>query len=323
MSKFIKLVPCLCLPLLAVAFLSGCGGHATHSYKPRGPIAVKETFKGTYPIKVACTTGMVAELVRNVGGKHVEVTQMMHSAVDPHLYRASPGDITRLQESDLIFYSGLHLEGKMTDLFENMAQKKPVFPVAEYFTQEDVLHDEERTFDPHVWFDVSLWNKARGVVQEVLIKFDPQHADDYKKQGDDYKAELDKLHEYARTQLQTIPKKQRVLITAHDAFRYFGKAYDIEVKGIQGISTESEAGVGHIRELVDFLVANKIKAVFVETTINQKNMEALIDGCKARGHAVHIGGELYSDAMGKEGTEEGTYPGMVKHNVDTIVKALK
>jgi manganese/zinc/iron transport system substrate-binding protein len=297
--------------------------HGEHiEYQPRGPITIEKTYSGNYPIKVVCTTGMVADLARNVGGKHVEATQIMGADVDPHLYKANSGDIARLNQADLIFYSGLHLEGKMTDIFDNMAQQRPVFPVAEYFPVKRVMAEDEG-LDPHVWFDVSLWNEARGVVQEVLTKFDPKHAADYQTQGAAYKKELDELHAWAKNQIATIPKNQRVLITAHDAFRYFGKAYDIDVRGIQGISTESEASVKHVAQLVDHMVANKVKAVFVESSVNDRNVKSLIEGCSARGHTVTIGGTLYSDAMGAAGTPEGTYPGMVRHNVNTIVQALR
>lgn len=309
--------------LAALTTLIGCSSGAAPKYKPRGPVHVNSKYQGSYPIRVVCTTGMVAELVRNVGGKHVQVQQIMKSDADPHLYKATPGDMIQLEEADLIFYSGLHLEGKMTEIFESMAHKKPTFAVAEYYSAEEVLLDEDETLDPHVWFDVRLWNKSRGLIEEVLTKFDPVHADDYRQQGDAYRKELDKLHDYARTEMQSIPEAQRVLITAHDAFRYFGKAYGIQVKGIQGISTEAEASVRDINELVDIVVEKKIKAVFIESTVNPKTSKALIEGCSARGHIVVIGGELYSDAMGTPGTPEGTYVGMVRHNVDTIVQALK
>lgn len=288
-----------------------------------GTPTVERTYSGGYPIHVVCTTGMVADLVRNVGGDKVKVSQIMGEGVDPHLYKASPGDVNALNGADAIFYSGLHLEGKMADVFVRMARKKPTFAVTEYIPEERVLDNPEGAFDPHLWFDVSLWREAAGVVRDALKAFDPKHAADYQARADAYQAELGKLHEYAKTKLATIPKERRVLVTAHDAFRYFGRAYDIEVKGIQGISTESEAGVREVNQLVNFLVERKVKAVFVESSVSDKNVRALLEGCKARGHTVVIGGELFSDAMGKDGTPEGTYVGMVRHNVDTIVKALK
>jgi manganese/zinc/iron transport system substrate-binding protein len=318
------------LGLVAIALgAAGCDGKGTatssgpEGHPHGGAPTVEKTYSGPYPINVVCTTGMVADLVRNIGGDRVKVTQIMGEGVDPHLYKASPGDVNLLTGADAIFYSGLHLEGKMADVFVRMARKKPTFAVTEYIPEDRVLDNPEGAFDPHLWFDVSLWREAAGVVRDALKAFDPAHAADYQARADSYQAELSKLHEYARTQLASIPKERRVLVTAHDAFRYFGRAYDIEVKGIQGISTESEAGVKEVNALVNFLVERKVKAVFVESSVSDKNIRALLEGCKARGHTVVIGGELFSDAMGKDGTPEGTYVGMVRHNVDTIVKALK
>jgi manganese/zinc/iron transport system substrate-binding protein len=309
----------------------GCGGNGdSHSKSggqdghPRGGTpTVEKTYSGNYPIKVVCTTGMVADLVRNIGGDKVEITQIMGEGVDPHLYKASPGDVNLLSGADVIFYSGLHLEGKMADVFVRMARKKPTFAVTEYITENKVLDNAAGAYDPHLWFDVSLWRETAGVVRDALKAFDPKHADEYQIRADAYQAELGKLHDYAKTQLATIPKERRVLVTAHDAFRYFGRAYDVEVKGIQGISTESEAGVKEVNAIVELLVRRQIKAVFVESSVSDKNVKALLEGCAAKGHTVIIGGELFSDAMGKDGTPEGTYAGMVRHNVDTIVKALK
>jgi manganese/zinc/iron transport system substrate-binding protein len=204
-----------------------------------------------------------------------------------------------------------------------MARKKPTFAVTEYIPEGRVLDNPAGAFDPHLWFDVSLWREAAGVVRDALKAFDPKHAAEYQSRADAYQAELAKLHDYAKAQLATIPKERRVLVTAHDAFRYFGRAYDVEVRGIQGISTESEAGVKEVNAIVDLLVQKRIKAVFVESSVSDKNVKALLEGCAARGHTVVVGGELFSDAMGKDGTPEGTYVGMVRHNVDTIAKALK
>lgn len=311
--------------------LAGCGGQHKAESKSAGgdahvhggAISVEKIYAGNYPINVVCTTGMVADLVRNIGGDKVKVGQIMGEGVDPHLYKASPGDVNMLSGADAIIYSGLHLEGKMADIFVRMARKKPTFAIAEYIPEGRVLDDAGGAFDPHVWFDVSIWREGAGVARDALKAFDPKHAAEYQTRADAYQAELTKLHEYAKEQLATIPKSQRVMVTAHDAFRYFGRAYDLEVKGIQGISTESEAGVKEVNALVEFLATRKIKAVFVESSVSDKNVKALLEGCKARKHDVVIGGELFSDAMGKDGTPEGTYIGMVRHNVDTIVKALK
>jgi manganese/zinc/iron transport system substrate-binding protein len=311
----------------AIIVCIGCNGSGSTQNPEARPghaaPTVEKTYAGGYPMKAVCTTGMVADLVRNVGGERVQVTQIMGEGVDPHLYKASPGDVNMLSGGDVIFYSGLHLEGKMADVFVRMARKKPTFAVTEYVPEDKILDNHEGAFDPHLWFDVSLWADAAGAVRDALKAFDPKHADEYQSRADAYQAELRKLHDYAKTQLATIAKERRVLVTAHDAFRYFGRAYDIEVRGIQGISTESEAGVKEINTLVSFLADRQIKAVFVESSVSDKNVRALLEGCKARGHTVVIGGELFSDAMGKDGSPEGTYVGMVRHNVDTIVKALK
>lgn len=275
--------------------------------------------------KVTATTGMVADIVKQVGGEHVEVTQLMGAGVDPHLYKASEGDIRRIDQADLIFYSGLHLEGKMVDILEKIGKKKPVKAVTAGLGKESLLADPAAPTspDPHVWFDVSLWMKAVEQVRDDLSAFDPAHKDSYAANADKYLAELQKLDEYARTQLASIPKEQRVLVTAHDAFQYFGRAYDVEVIGLQGISTAAEYGLKDVQNLVDTLVTRKIKAVFVESSVPKRSIEAVVQGAAAKNHTVTIGGELFSDALGEPGTPEGSYIGMVKHNVDTIVQALK
>jgi manganese/zinc/iron transport system substrate-binding protein len=306
--------------------LAGCSPPAGNTaHKDGGPKTtnVSHKFSGQHPIQIVCTTGMVADLARNVGGKHVEVKSLMGAGVDPHLYKASPGDLSLMSNADVVFYSGLHLEGKMTEVFDNLAREKPAIAVTDGISHDKILEVEGGAHDPHVWFDVSLWSQAASTVRDALIAFDSANADDYKANAIAYQDRLAKLHEEATTKILTIPKEQRVMITAHDAFRYFGRAYDIEVRGIQGISTESEAGVKQINDLVAFLTERKIKAVFVETSVSEQNIHSLLEGSAASGHKVVIGGELFSDAMGKEGTEEGTYEGMVRHNVDTIVKALK
>jgi manganese/zinc/iron transport system substrate-binding protein len=307
--------------------LAGCkgerGGAGTPEHPFGQPVQVKSTYQGSYPIKVLCTVGMVADLARNVGGPRVEVTQLLGEGTDPHTYKSGPGDLRKLTEADLILYNGLHLEGKMADTLARAAQRRPAFAVTEYLPPEVVRKNEEGQYDPHLWFDVSAWSKAAGIVCEILEKFDPPHAAEYRENCRRYQQRLANLHDYARKELASVPRDRRVLVTAHDAFRYFGHAYDVEVKGIQGISTEAEAGVNEINALVDFLVSRKIKAVFVESSVNEKNVRSLIQGCRDRGHEVKIGGELFSDAMGKPGTPEGTYEGMIRHNVDTIVKALR
>lgn len=310
----------------AVSMYSGCNqrNHSdSGSDKRPAQISVEKTHSGAYPFPAVCTTGMVADLVRKIGDEKVSVVQMMGEGVDPHLYKASPGDVAKLNGAAIIFYSGLHLEGKMSDVFVRMARRKPTFAVTEYIAEGRVLDNPAGAFDPHLWFDVSLWREGAGVVRDALKTYDPANAAYYQSRADSYQAELAKLHDDVKATLATIPKESRVLVTAHDAFRYFGRAYDVDVRGIQGISTESEAGVKEINSLVQFLVDRRIKAVFVESSVSDKNVTALLEGCAAKGHKVVIGGELFSDAMGKDGTPEGTYIGMIQHNVATIVKALK
>ncbi|MEX0711202.1 MAG: zinc ABC transporter substrate-binding protein [Pirellulales bacterium] len=317
-----KLVPSVAaLVLLALA---GCSPAADGSNPAGSTKAQKRAFSGAYPIKVVATTGMVADLVRHVGGEHVDVVQLMGEGVDPHLYHATTDDISQLNRADAIFYSGLHLEGKMGDLFVRLARKKPtIYAVTEGIDEQRLLEVSSGLYDPHVWFDVALWSETLGVVEGALAEFDPKHAAEYKKNAEAYRAELLALDAEVKTELARIPDERRVLVTAHDAFHYFGRAYDIEVKAIQGISTDAEASVKQINELVGEIVDRGIKAVFVETSVSERNIRALVEGCQARGHRVTIGGELYSDAMGKPGTPEGTYVGMVRKNVATIAKALE
>lgn len=276
-------------------------------------------------INVTATIGMIADIVKNVGGEHVNSTGLMKSGVDPHLYKASQGDIKKLEEADMIFYNGLHLEGKMVDIFEKMEAKKPTIAVTKDIPESVLLGASSGSYahDPHVWFNVKHWISATETVAKELSKFDPDHEQEYKKNAEEYIAKLEELDQYVSEQVATIPEETRVLVTAHDAFGYFGEAYGIKVMGLQGISTASEYGSKDVSNLRDYLVDNKIKAVFVESSVPKKAIEAVIEGAKEKGHEVKIGGELFSDAMGEEGTEEGTYLGMVRHNVDTIVSALK
>jgi manganese/zinc/iron transport system substrate-binding protein len=314
----VGIVAALGLPL-------GCGSAAPGSAPTSGDAGAgdRPVYSGTHPIKTVCTTGMVADVVREVGGDRVDVVQLMGEGVDPHLYKASPGDVSRLRAADIIFYSGLHLEGKMAEIFELMSRRKPTFAVTEGLPEDRILMIQGSFPDPHLWFDVSLWSETVNTVRDRLAAFDPPRADEYRNRAEKYRAELAALHAEAQRLLDGIPAERRVLVTAHDAFHYFGRAYGVEVRAIQGISTESEAGVKEINELVHFLTERKIKAVFVETSVGDRNIKSLVEGCRQAGHEVAIGGELFSDAMGKPGTEEGTYIGMVRHNVNTIVQALK
>ena len=280
------------------------------------------------PLRVVCTTGQVGDVLRNLGGEHVEVETLMGPGVDPHLYKATVGDRRTLNAADVIFYSGLHLEGRLAGVLEKLAHRQPAYAVTEDLHQHESdrlrkIPGSQDTYDPHVWFDVALWAKCAAYTAEKLIALDPDHAGAYRRNRDAYVAELEALDRVCKEQLAEIPKPQRVLVTAHDAFGYFGDAYDVEVRGMQGISTVDEADLKAVNELVDTLVGRKVKAVFVESSVSPRNIEALIEGCRVRGHAVVKGGQLYSDAMGPAGTPEATYVGVVKYNLRTIVGALK
>lgn len=277
-----------------------------------------------YPIPVAATVGMVADLVKNVGRKYVNVTQIMGSGVDPHMHKASRDDVQTIMNADLVFYSGLMLEGKMADTLIKVSRNKPVFAVTELIDEKTLLEPEDFNghYDPHVWMDVAAWSQCVDAVKDALSQADPKHADVYQKNAAEYKKELEQLHQYGLKTMQSIPEASRTLITSHDAFNYFGRAYGLDVQGVQGISTESEAGLKRINQLVDMLVKKNIKAVFVESSVSKKNITALIDGAKAQGHDIIIGGELFSDAMGEAGTYEGTYTGMLDHNFTTVTRAL-
>ncbi len=267
---------------------------------------------------------MVADIVRNVGGGHVEVIQLMGAGVDPHLYKATRDDVELIMNADVVFYSGLMLEGKMIDTLVKIGRSKPVYAVTEGLDPQFLLEPEDFAghYDPHVWMDVSAWARCVAPVVEALSQLDPPHVAEYRENAERYRRQLEELDAYGLKSLATIPANRRVLITSHDAFNYFGRAYGLDVQGVQGISTESEAGLQRINALVDMIVDKKIKAVFVETSVPRKNVEAIVAGARSRGHDVVIGGALYSDAMGKGGTYEGTYVGMLDHNITLATRAL-
>jgi manganese/zinc/iron transport system substrate-binding protein len=268
---------------------------------------------------------MVADIVKNVVGDRARVTALMGAGVDPHLYRPTRDDVSALLAADIVFYNGLNLEGKMHDVFIKIARSgKPVHAVTELLPEKFLLSppEFEGHDDPHLWMDPNGWMKAAEAVIAKLCEFDSEGADEYGRAGERYLAELKRLDAYGRERLATIPAQRRVLVTAHDAFNYFARAYDLEVRGIQGISTDSEAGLQQIESLVSMLVDRRIPAVFTESSVSEKNVRALVDGARARGHEVRIGGELFSDAMGAAGRYEGTYVGMIDHNITTIVRAL-
>ena len=257
-----------------------------------------------------------------IGGDRVEVESLMGPGVDPHLYKATQGDINKLQNADIILYSGLHLEGNMGEVFAKMSENKTTVGLGESLDKGKLLSDEDGAIDPHIWFDVDLWKEALGVAVEELKKLSPDDADYFEENKQKYFSQLDELKKEAVEKISSIPQEQRVLVTAHDAFGYFGRMYDIEVIGLQGLSTEDEVGLSDIQSTVKLLIEKQVPAVFVESSINQNSIQAVIDGASKEGLEVTLGGELYSDAMGTEGTEEGTYLGMYRHNVNTIYQAL-
>jgi manganese/zinc/iron transport system substrate-binding protein len=282
------------------------------------------TFDESQPLQIVATTGMVADLVKHIGKDSVQVNSLMGPGVDPHLYKATQGDLKKLQAADIIFYNGLHLEGKMGEVFEKLERVKTVVPIARGIAKDQLLKDPsyEDAPDPHIWFDVALWSSTIDEVLNTLVEKDPDNELYYTKNAQDYKAQLSELHAWVKQQIQSIPAEQRILITAHDAFSYFGRAYGIEVKGLQGISTLSEFGLRDRVDLVNFIVEKEIAAVFVETSVSEKNINSIVEGCRQKGHQVRIGGNLYSDAMGEEGSLQGTYVGMVRANVNTILRGL-
>lgn len=275
------------------------------------------------PLRVITTTGMIADAVRNVGGDNVVVEALMGPGIDPHMYKATEGDVMRLYRADLILYNGLHLEAKMADMLEKFAAQSHTVAVAEKIPGEQLLSDAQTgAHDPHVWFDVALWKEVVRAVADELAKADPANEEAYRKRANIYLDSLNTLEEYVKRITSTVPADNRILITAHDAFGYFGNAYNFDVRGIQGISTVTEAGVADMRALAVTIAEEKIPAVFVETSVSPKAINALKEAVKAKGWDVKTGGDLFSDAMGSEGTKEGTYIGMVQHNAETIANAL-
>lgn len=269
---------------------------------------------------------MITDLVQNIGGDYVNLQGLMGSGVDPHLYKASEGDVTKLVDANVIFYNGLHLEGKLVDVFEKMgnATKTPI-ALGEELDKNTLIGSDyfASNYDPHVWFDISYFKQFASKVAQVLSENDPANAENYNSNADAYLGKLEALQSKIKATIETLPKGKRILVTAHDAFNYFGKAYDFEVVGLQGISTATEAGVQDVQNLSAFIIEKDINAIFVESSVPKRTIEALQAAVKSKGHDVEIGGTLYSDALGSAGTAEGTYIGMFEYNVNTIVDALK
>jgi len=288
--------------------------------------ACKDSNTTSEKLKVVTTTTMITDLVKNIGGDSIQVDGLMGAGVDPHLYKASEGDVSKLYEADIIFYNGLHLEGKLTEVFEKMEnQGKIQVALAENLDKSKLIGSEDfaSNYDPHVWFNISYFKQFAEQVFKKLAVSDPENEAYFKLNLDQYLAALDSLEKDVNKMIQQLPKDQRILVTAHDAFNYFGEAYHFEVVGLQGLSTATEAGVQDVQRLSSFILEKDVKAIFVESSVPRKTIEALQAAVQAKGKEVTIGGSLYSDALGDTNTEEGTYLGMFRYNVSTIINALK
>ena len=281
---------------------------------------------GDDEIYVVTTTAMIGDMVQNIAGDEVYVESLMGTGTDPHLYTPTASDMNTLADADMIFYNGLHLEGKMIEIFESFEEEgRAIYAVADGVDVADLIESDAnyQANDPHIWFDLEIWSDASEYVEDALVAFDAENEDLYRSNGELYRANLAELNEWAQDQINLIPEESRVLITAHDAFEYFGRAYGMEVMGVQGISTDSDYGLQDLERLIDTVIERNVSAIFIESSVSPKSIEALKAGVEAEGADLEIGGELFSDAMGAEGTEEGTHFGMVRHNVNTIVNALK
>ena len=287
----------------------------------------QETSTGDDKLQIVATTGMIGDAVAIIAGDKADVTVLMGPGVDPHLYKATQGDLNALRSGDIIFYNGLHLEGKMQEVFDRLATSKKVFPVAAGIPESKLRTVAQvngiSTHDPHIWFDVQLWMLAVAEIGKQLSASDPTNAAFYATQTTKYLEQLTALDVFVKEKMSAIPETHRTLITSHDAFGYFGAAYGIRVKGLQGISTAAEFGLKDITDMVNMIIAEDIKAVFVESSVSEKSIQAVIEGCHQKNHNIKAGGTLYSDAMGAAGTPEGNYIGMVTHNVEVIYAALK
>jgi manganese/zinc/iron transport system substrate-binding protein len=310
---FIMIGKIIFILILGTLSLTGCN-----------QLAMAENDISQRPVNAVTTTGMITDIVANVGGERLEVSGLMGPGVDPHLYKATAGNVATLMNADVIFYNGLHLEAQLGEVLEQMQDRTVTVAVAEGIDTDLLLAppEFEGAYDPHIWMDVTLWMEAVGTVRDTLVELDPTHSEIYQSNAQNYLAELEELHQYVLSQAARLSADQRVLITAHDAFNYFGRAYGFEVRGLQGISTVSEASTSDVQELAAFIVERRIPALFVETSVPVRTIEAVRAAVQAQGFEVSLGGELFSDAMGDPGTPEGTYIGMVRHNIETIVESL-
>jgi len=279
----------------------------------------------TGKLNIVTTTTMITDLVKNIGGDSVNVKGLMGSGVDPHLYKASEGDVTKLTNADVVFYSGLHLEGKLVDVFEKMGRNTNTIALAEVLDKNKLIGSEyfASSFDPHIWFNIQYWKQLTSKLTSELSRLNPENTGYFETNKAAYMKKLDLLENEIKQTIATLPKEKRILVTAHDAFNYFGEAYGFEVVGLQGLSTATEAGVQDVQNLAKLIIDKNVKAIFVETSVPKRTIEALQQAVLSKGFQVEIGGTLYSDALGNPGTEEGTYLGMFRYNVNTIVEGLK
>ncbi len=289
-------------------------------------LSCKNEKKNNDKLNVVTTTTMITDLLHNIGGDLINLQGLMGSGVDPHLYKASEGDVAKLVNADIIFYNGIHLEGKLVEVFEKMGHNNnKTVAIAEGLDKSTLINSElfQGNYDPHIWFDVTYWKDATRFIVKKLSEKLPEHKTIFEENGKIYLAKLTTLKAKITSIVETLPKEKRVLVTAHDAFSYFGRSFGFEVLGLQGLSTATEAGVKDVQKLAAFIIDKNIKAVFIESSVPKRTIEALQAAVNSKGHDVKIGGTLYSDALGNAGTIEGTYIGMFEYNVNTIVNALK
>ena len=287
--------------------------------------ACKNQTKPSGKLKVVVTTSMLTDLVKNIGADLIEIEGLMGPGVDPHLYKASEGDVSKLFNADVIFYNGLHLEGKLVAVFEKMETQKTTVALGEFLAKEGLIGSDyfASNYDPHVWFNIQYFKEFSDKVTSVLSEKDPKNAASFTANNLAFQQKLDLLHTAVVNTIATLAPEKRVLVTAHDAFNYFGKAYGFKVVGLQGLSTATEAGVQDVQKLSEYIIANKVKAIFIESSVPRRTIEALQEAVLSKGHQVSIGGSLYSDALGDGGSVEGTYVGMFLYNIKTIVNALQ
>jgi len=310
-----RLAALLILVVAAAAAVSGCS---------EVPVATQEALANR-PVRVTTTTNFITDLAREIGGRHVRVTGLMGPGVDPHMYKASAGDVKTLAEADLVLYGGLELEGKMADVFERLGEHRPTVAVTRDMPRAELLAEPRYPDrpDPHVWFDPVLWERAAGSVAAALGRLDPAHAAAYEANARAYVRELRALDAYAERRLGEIPERARVVVTSHDAFRYLGRRYGLDVVAIQGVSTATEATTADVERVAKVIADRGVRSVFVESSVPPQTIDAVLASAARQGQRSVVGRELFSDAAGAEGTPEGTYLGMVRHNVDAIADGLR